>query len=405
MSVIPGFRAVPGSRRQRQAEGGIAAGAMYLSSDSKSLTRDQARELDDTYFSSDPWGHFRSAIQMLLERYDATRGTASQDVENGDELPAHARFVGLIGHSVDPFSGISAGAQTSQAATDAYALRHHLAECLLRFTAACLTGTEEPNDSTWVRLTKLPIQIEGVLKLLQPLREPAIARTTFTELVIPPSVGDALCCDARLASAIDVFGEWLQHSALLLRGHQLDLSAAHNKVKHGFAVRARDDMRVTFSSTSPRPDGTLPLSAVSGEDAVDLIDRPVLEVLSEPKADGHRQGLEVTQLRIDPPTVLAEAYMIAWVHAALFHTAALKHYGDRNDLADHVNVPPFPGLPVLGPHPRHIGAKDLVGMRFSLTLPPGGGPRRRPTGIAFRDYFQDLTITGEPMLGILITED
>src|SRR5699024_8975150 len=192
-------------------------------------------------------------------------------------------------------------------------------------------------------------------------------------------------------------------SVSLLRGHQLDLGAAHNKVKHGFAVRARDDMRVTFSTAPPRPDNTLPLSAVNGEDAFDIFDRPVLEVLAEPKAEGHRQGLEVTQLRVDPPTVLAEAYMIAWTHAAIFHTAAVKHYEGRGDLSEH--LPPFPGLPLRGPHPRHIGAKDVIGMRFSLTMPPGGGPRRRPTGIGFRDYFQDLTFTGEPVRGVVLTED
>lgn len=380
---------------------------MYLSSDSKSLSPEQARELDDTYFSSDPWGHFRSAIQMLLARYESSQA-ADADEDSGEgpqgEGPQTARFRRLIGHPLDSFSGISREAQAAQAATDAYALRHHLAECLLRFIAACLARTNEANDSTWVRLTRSPNQLDEVLKRLEPLRDPKRARPIFTGLTVPPSVGDLLICDARLASAIDVFGDWLQHAASLLRGHQLDLSAAHNKVKHGFAVRARDDMRVTFSTTPPRSDGTLPLSAVSGEGAVDLIDRPVLEVLSEPKVDGHRQGLEVTQVRIDTPTVLAEAYMIAWVHAAAFHTAAVKHYGNR-ELRKHANVPLYPGLPVRGPHPRHIGAKDLAGMRFSLTMPPHGGPRRRPSGIAFRDYFQDIAITGAPVRDVRITRD
>lgn len=384
---------------------GWSAIAMYLSLDRKSLTPEMARELDDTYFSSDPWGQFRSAIQMVLERYESARSSITPEGAGGSgDQPARSRFDELIGHPRDPFGGVSAGARAAQAATDAYTLRHHLAECLLRFTAACLTTPDEPTGSTWVGLTRLPNQMEPVLKLLQPLREPVGARRVLTELAIPASVGDPLRCDARLASAIDVFGEWLQHSARLLRGHELDLSAAHNKVKHGFAVRARDDMRVTFSTTPPRPDGTIPLSAVNGKAAIDIIDRPMLEVLSEPKAEGHRQGLEITQLRIDPPTVLAEAYMIGWVHAAIFHTAALKHFGGRDDLPAHAKAPLFPGLPVRGPHPRHIGEKDVVGMRFSLTMPPGGGPRRRPTGIGFRNYFQDLTITGEPIRGARVTD-
>ena len=56
-----------------------------------------------------------------------------------------------------------------------------------------------------------------------------------------------------------------------------DLNSAHNKVQHGLAVRARSDLRVTFNSTPPNADGTVPLSALSGDGTFDIFDRPILE--------------------------------------------------------------------------------------------------------------------------------
>lgn len=174
----------------------------------------------------------------------------------------------------------------------------------------------------------------------------------------------------QLASASNVFADWLQFAIDLLVGHQLQLNAAHNKVKHGLSVRARDDLKVSFVTTPPNADGTISVGALTGPDAVDIFDRPVIEVLAQaPKMDGHRQGLELTQLRVDVPAVLAEAYMIAWAHGAMFHVAATKHFECREDLPDYLHAPSHPGYPVGGPHPDHVSGKALVGMRFPLTTP------------------------------------
>lgn len=107
-----------------------------------------------------------------------------------------------------------------------------------------------------------------------------------------------------------------------------------------------------------------------------------------PKVDGHRQGLELTQLRLKPSAILAHAFMLAMTHGALFHVAAAEHFAGRVDLDERLAPPTFPGYPVGGPRPSNIDAGAPLGMRFPLTEPPGGGPVGRAAGIGFRDYFQ-----------------
>lgn len=131
---------------------------------------------------------------------------------------------------------------------------------------------------------------------------------------------------------------------------------------------------------------TIPLSALTGPEAIDIFDQPVLELLARgPKVDGHRQGLEVTQLRLNTAAILADAFMLATTHGALFHVASVEHFEGRADLPDHVTPPAFPGYPptpqsgvrarstsTLEPHPERRGAA-------ALTTPPGGGPAARET--------------------------
>lgn len=152
-------------------------------------------------------------------------------------------------------------------------------------------------------------------------------------------------------------------------------------------------MRVTFATGSPNEDGSVPLSALTSDDAIDIFDEPVLEFLAKgPKVEGHRQGLEITQLRLNPAAVLADAFMLAMTYGAIFHVAAVEHFANRGHLPEHHHLPAFPGYPAGGPRPNNIDAQSPVGMRFPLTTPPGGGPPAREAGIGFRSYFQTFQI-------------
>jgi hypothetical protein len=237
------------------------------------------------------------------------------------------------------------------------------------------------------------MQIAEVIDRLQSsAQEAAPGERMLRALVGSDRLEDARS-SAEVIDACNVFVSWIGYAVRLLSPSEIDLQAGHNKAKHGLAVRARSDLRITFLTTPPHDDGSVPLSALTGPDAIDIFDQPVLELLAHgPKVAGHRQGLELTQLRLKPAALLADAYMIAMAHAALFHVAATEHFANRDDLREYQVPPPFPGFPVGGPRPADIDARAPLGMRFPITTPPGGGPSRREAGIGFRDRFQVLYV-------------
>ncbi|GGN10692.1 hypothetical protein GCM10009721_43350 [Terrabacter tumescens] len=192
---------------------------------------------------------------------------------------------------------------------------------------------------------------------------------------------------------MNVFGEWITYAATLLNPGEINLQAAHNKVKHGLAVHARGDMRVTFVAMPPSQDDTVPVSAFTADNAIDIFDQPVLELLAQgPKVDGHPQGLELTQLRLKPSALLADAFMLAMTHGAMFHVASVQHFEGRDELRTDLRPPDYPGLPSGGPRPVHIDATAPLGMRFPITTPPGGGLAERQAGIGYRTFFQPFSI-------------
>lgn len=239
-----------------------------------------------------------------------------------------------------------------------------------------------------------PTQIADVIARLNASAEDADSSERMFCALVEPGRRETTRHSSEIVDACNVFVEWLGHAAGLLSPAAIDLQAGYNKVKHGLAVRARSDMRVTFVTTPPNADGSIPLGAFTGPGAVDIFDQPVLELLARgPKVDGYRQGLEITQLRLKPSALLADAYMLAMAHGVLFHIAAVEHFAGREDLREYQTPPPFPGYPVGGPRPTHIDAHAPLGMRFPLTMPPGGGQVRREAGIGFRDASRSSTST------------
>lgn len=383
---------------------------MYPPPTGRDLAEGQRRELDDTFLSSDPFGYFCARIEMLLqwEEFNAVeKSSGFEKTGVGEFHPGKSRtqFSHFLGQSADFLHTPPVSTVTNQIATDSYALRHHAAESLVRLTATLLANSDDEELCIWEALSMGPNQLDLLVGQLSEAVSDEEAPMAFARLVlIEQDLQKGMT--ELLASACNVFADWLQFAINLLVGHELHLNAAHNKVKHGLAVRARGDLKVSFSKTPPNADGTIFLSALTGPTVVDIFDRPVMEVLAQgPKVDGHKQGLELTQLRVDIPAILAEAYMIARVHGAIFHVAAAKHFAGRSDLPTHLTAPAHPGYPIGGPHPEHIAAKGPVGMRFPLTTPPGGGHAQRPAGIAFRDKFVPISFTGPIMHKIRVVDD
>ena len=364
---------------------------MYPPPDGKHLSAEQARELDDTFLASDPFQYFSSRIASLLAWHEkAGSHKPLPDPEPGSiraELNQYMQRPVAAG----PFRVLDVHAQV---AADALAVRHHAAEALLRLACARLA----PNSGVgarclWAEIASGPTQTADVVERLNASAErPGSGERVFHALV-EPEEREAARSNPEVVDACNVFVEWLHYAATLLStGVPIDLQAGHNKVKHGLAVRARSDMRLVFLTTGPDADGSIPLSAFTEPGVVDIVDQPVLEVLAQPKVDGHRQGLEVTQLRLKPSALLADAYMLAMAHGTLFHVAAVEHFTGRDDLRGDQTPPASPGYPVGGPRPSDIDAYAPLGMRFPLTTPPGGGPVRREAGVGFRNHFQVLHI-------------
>lgn len=364
---------------------------MYPPPVGQDLTQEQAKELDDTFLASNPFQYFSSRIASLLTWHDsAPVSDAPLPVPAPDSIRAEFNQYLQRPAADGPFNDIDVHAQV---AADALAVRHHAAEALVRLACARLAPTRAGVPCLWAEIATGPTQIAEVIDRLNATLREADPGERMLQALVESGQLETARSSPEILDACNVFIEWLDHAAMLLSPAEIDLQAGHNKVKHGLAVRARSDMRLTFLTTPPNADGSVPLSAFTGPDAIDIFDQPVLELLSRgPKVDGHRQGLEITQLRLKPSALLAEAYMLAMAHGSLFHVAAVEHFAGRDNLREHQVPPPSPGYPVGGPRPENIDAHAPLGMRYPLTTPAGGGQVARKAGIGFRDRFQTLDI-------------
>lgn len=369
---------------------------MYPPPVGKDLTAEQARELDDTFLASDPCEYFRARIAGLLSWAEtAPRGAPNEDRPDVTTDPSSLRAqfnTYLQRPAADThFKDVNVDAQI---AADALAVRHHAAEALVRLACARLApDTTNGVACLWAAIADGPVQIGDVIsRLSQSASEPdPVGR--FIGIVLPPEQRERAQERPEVVQGVNVFLDWLNYAMALLSPAPIDLHSAHNKVKHGLAVRSRADMRVEFiTGPLPAPEA-IPVSVFNSDAVITIFDKPVLELLAHgPRVNGHRQGLEVTQLRLNSAALLADTFMIATTHGAMFHVAAVEHFAGRDDLPDHIEQSAFPGLPGAGPKPEHIDADAPLGMRFPLTTPPGGGQPARKAGLGFRDYFQYLEV-------------
>lgn len=269
-----------------------------------------------------------------------------------------------------------------QIAVDALAIRHHVAEGLVRFLYALVAAQPNGADApcTWLAVANSPMSLaETVGKVHEAFEANS---TLFQPLFFRPgmNVGPSELKAAETALA------WLNHSVKLLTSNELAVNAANNKVKHGLAVSARDDVRIELVTTQPDESGNIPVSAFGEGKSIPIFDRPMLSFLSHP-GNKRALGIELTALRVDVPSVLAETWMIAVTYAALFHVAALKHF----DGDEATGIASYPRLPV-GPLPDQILKGKVNGYRGVVTTPAEPEVNPRPTGVFFHDFFWPMNI-------------
>jgi len=107
--------------------------------------------------------------------------------------------------------------------------------------------------------------------------------------------------DDRVQVWLSLLVAWIGRAHTLLSPDNIYVHGAHNKIKHGMAARARDDLRLTFTTREPDIDGSVPLSALKPPNGFDVFAGPVLEYVYVPPKTGPgvpAHGLEFAQLNI-----------------------------------------------------------------------------------------------------------
>ena len=348
---------------------------MFLPPIGSHLTDDQARELDDRYLRSRPLDYFASRIAGLVHHADRDAAHPA-----GATALALSRSLGLDPRDLQP----TQDAGSIQVAVDSFALRHQSAETLVRlFHALTIGAAELPGPRClWAAIAQGP---KTNYKLVQEARTHLATpngHDSFWQLVLAPEAAESSPTDPSVERALNVMGDWLNRAMDLLTRDDIDINAANNKAKHGLAVRATNDLLMLFTTEGPGSDGTVPLSSVSGPNAIPLLDSITLEYLSRPPGQRGGGGLELSTLRLDTSALLAEAWMMATTHASMFSLAARAHFANRTD--DYAGPPDPPS----GPTPSELLGHSLVGLRQPATWPTDPETPHRKTGLAFelRDF-------------------
>lgn len=372
---------------------------MFTTPAGPTLTLQQARDLDDALFGSHPMGYFHARIDSLLQAADDHAGAPRSGT-------CRAAFASLLGPAAELLD-VDAADRELQVAVDAFAVRHHAAEALVRLYHAL--GVAEPGEPVcvWQSLVDGPTRTIDLVRQARSQLETQEGRDAFAQLVVPADVAAAEPEPSQQAAQVAL--AWLHRGMELLARDDIDINAAHNKVKHGLAVRPRHDMRSTLVLVPPNEDGTYAVSAVTGPSAIDVFSRTTLQFLSRP-AQGPRRNahLETTIVELVPERLLAEATMLSSIFGALFHGATVDHLtrhpteeSDTSDAADDpaekhgaddqspARKPPTvdrPALLPLGPLPGQLLRQKVVGLRSPVTKRPDGTPGRG-TAIVLEDGF------------------
>ena len=342
---------------------------------SPSLSEGTVKELDDQFFTSDPFAYIRSRILMLLSDERPMFGGAAAE-----------EFTRLLGASSAHYDECDDRTAKLQVAVDAFALRHQVAESLLRLFHVVLH--HQDGRSHWVELVDTPVRTMDVIRenlsvldaqsdngvgLIRAALLPREYRASVNLVSSPAATPGSQRASEHeedsgadvIDRALDLHVSWINYAIRLFLQKSPDLDAAHNKFKHGMGLRPQDDVLSTMTLTPPNADGNVPLSALTGDQAVNLFDGITTEFISRAS---RKHGLEATQLAMMPTPTLVEAAAMAHTLALLFHSAAVKHFADHEP-PEGRSVPAHPGLLVDGPRAGTLRPIRPFALRFPLTTP------------------------------------
>ncbi len=335
-------------------------------------------ELDDVFLSGDPLAYFEGRIHQLLIEW------RESDLEGG----LAGEYLGALGIAASDLPVVDERARNLQVCLDSFALRHYVAETLVRFFVAVMDAkaTTDGTACLWYHASVSPTQFDQLLHRYREIAAREDVAAVVLDLFLPAEARASIATDGHLQQAMDVMVDWIDRAYFLLSRRDLNLTGVANKIKHGLVTRARDDHRIDLHlGRPPVVDGTVPVSVLNGPEARRLLDVPAVETIGRATA---KEAVEQTVLTLRPARLLAEAHMIAVAHASAFHVAAVTHLGDRD-----AYVPaPYPKLS-LGPTPAQVHQNAFVGSRRPVTFRKDGVATDRKTGFASETTFVPITVT------------
>jgi hypothetical protein len=358
---------------------------LYPTSDSSNLTPEQLALLDDTFFKSNPASYWRARVDDLLRE--------PTPIDYREALAAQVTGYGLDERMLSTTEPTEAEREL-QRALDAFTLRHHLAESLVRIVHAVLTGWKTSGASIWASLAS---SRDSGHKLVKELRAFEAQGEIPANLFMPAADVRALPSDppSDVVAAVRMHWQWVQRAMHLLVSEGLDANVGNNKLKHGLAVRPHNELRVSFMTGPQEFDGNIRLSAIKS--GFSIVDARAIEFLERlPPRHEHAGSWEVTVLNLRPAPLIAEALVLSTVWASVFASAAADRFVGPDEAR-----PRHPGL-VLGPPPDAI-VREVIGYRQALTISTKSGTSRglaveTPKGIV------GLTQTGPGTNGIIVDD-
>lgn len=376
---------------------------------SPSLSDATAKELDDQFFTSDPFAYIRSRILALLsDDRPAFEGSAAEE------------FARLLGPSSVHYTHCDDRTVKLQIAVDAFALRHQVAETLLRLIHVALH--HQDGRSHWVELVDTPTRTIDVIKEnrsaldaqedggVELLRAALVSPENTLRIDLEPrhvansgpgrgSEPEEGSSTELIDRALDVHIGWINYAIRLFVQKDPDLDAAHNKFKHGMGLRPQDDVLSTITLTPPNSDGSVPLSSLTGDQAVNLFDGITTEFLSRAS---RKHGLETTQIAMLPAPTLVEAAAMAHTLALLFQRAAVKHFANHEPHEGR-SIPAHPGLLVEGPRPGTLRPTRPFALRLPLTMPlrANSGPEAL---LFWTNGHVNTMVFGERIRGVVVDD-
>lgn len=334
----------------------MASGCRYRllmepSRNRQGLTAGQVARLNRTYFKSCPADYFDSRLWALLRLADVSQDEVLKI--SADSSSLSARFMSMFPdwqwvEDDDPPT------RERAAILEAQALRHHVAETVVRVFKALVTSS--PGDSVWFSLAadfQMGDLRTWVTSQLESDHIPSTIRDNLRAHAFPDY--DALVTmvgDDDAQARLDVTAEWLTYFHWLLDSDGRDIAPAANQIKHGLGILVRDDIKMTFVKDLADPENPTAEELNAG---FDIINATSIAYLRRHRVSkNHTWGWDNVLENADAASTLAQVHWGTHLLRLMWGTARVRFAPDLH------SVDPQPIAIWSGPTPREVLARTSV---------------------------------------------